>query len=102
MSSTKQINRQIIVRPSNSNSNNTYYSDNSSNKNNKDLNALISDTIIVNIRNCINDKEKSTSIKGNSYLEMEVQNLELDAEDKIEDILKGPLAFTPQEQLTSV
>jgi hypothetical protein len=92
LSSIKQINRQIIVRPSNSNSNNTYYSDNFSNKNNKDLNALISNIIIVNTRNCTDNKEESTFIRGNLYLEMEVQNLNI--KDKIKDILERPLTFT--------
>jgi len=77
------------------NSNNTYYFDNFSDKNNKDLNALISNIIIVNTRNCINDKEKSTFVRGNLYLKIKVQNLKLDIEDKIEDILKGLLTFIP-------
>jgi hypothetical protein len=75
------------------NSNNTYYFDNFSDKNNKDLNALISNIIIVNTRNCINDKEESTFVRGNLYLKIKVQNLKLDIEDKIEDILEGLLTF---------
>ena len=92
LSSIKQINRQIIVRPFNSNSNNTYYSDDFSNKNNKDLNALIGNIIIVNIRNCIDNKEESTFIGGNLYFKIEVQNLNI--KDKIKDILKRLLTFT--------